>query len=145
MFLTTRVRYGVRALIEIGMSSGPVLLKDISKKQDLSLKYLDHIFTRLKTKGILRKIKAKKGGYLLAKEPKEITLYDIIDALEGISGLECIKDVRFCSRAEECGARIVWDKLNGKITEVLKSITLDDFIEAQQKINRGDRPIFFSI
>lgn len=145
MFLTTRIRYGVRALIEIGINNSPILLKHISENQNLSLKYLDHIFARLKTKGIVRKTKAKKGGYLLARNPEEITLYDIIDALEGIDSLECIKDNRFCSRSEKCGARIVWDKLNGKIIDVLKSITLKDFIKAQEKINKGDVPIFFSI
>lgn len=134
MFLTTRVRYGVRALIEIGIASTPVLLKHISEKQGLSLKYLDHIFTVLKTKGIIRKTKAKKGGYMLARNPKDITLYDIIYALEGISRIECLEDTRLCPRVDFCGARVVWDRLNVKISNVLKNITLEDFIQEHRKI-----------
>ncbi len=145
MFLSTRVRYGVRALIEIGILNKPVLLKNISAKQDLSLKYLDHIFTRLRTKGIIRKMKAKKGGYLLARKPQDITLYDIIDALEGTVTLECLRDKELCPRADHCGARIVWYRLNDKITQVLKSITLEDFINEHRKINGSREPITFSI
>ncbi|HPO51919.1 MAG TPA: Rrf2 family transcriptional regulator, partial [bacterium] len=92
MFLSTRVRYGVRALIELGMNykKQAVLLKDISKRQKLSLKYLDHIFMQLKANGIIKKIKAKKGGYLLTKPPEQITLYEIIEAIEGIKRIECL-------------------------------------------------------
>ncbi|MCM8759046.1 MAG: Rrf2 family transcriptional regulator [Candidatus Omnitrophica bacterium] len=134
MLLTTRVRYGVRALIEMGIADGPVLLKQISEKQNLSLKYLDHIFTGLKAKGIIRKIKAKKGGYLLSKNPKDITLYDIIDALGGFEKIECLLDSSLCPRVDGCGARIIWKRLNDKIIYVLKSITLEDFIKEQKKL-----------
>jgi len=147
MFLSTRVRYGIRALVEIGINYNrqPVLLKVISQNQDLSLKYLDHIFTRLKIRGIIRKIKAKKGGYLLTRSPKEITLYDIIDALEGIGKIECLEDSRICPRTNHCGARVVWDRLNVKIIGVLKSITLEDFIKEHKKINNPKKPTGFSI
>ncbi len=134
MLLTTRIRYGVRALVEMGIAEGPVLLKQISERQNLSLKYLDHIFAGLKAKGIIRKIKAKKGGYLLTRNPKDITLYDIIDALGGIGKIECLEDARLCPRVDGCGARIIWDRLNDKIIDVVKSIILEDFIKEQKRV-----------
>ncbi|MCM8788230.1 MAG: Rrf2 family transcriptional regulator [Candidatus Omnitrophica bacterium] len=116
------------------MNSTPILLKHISDKQNISLKYLDHIFNELKNKGIIRRTTAKKGGYVLAKNPKDITLYDIISALEGIRSVECLEDAKLCPRVELCGARIVWNKLNDKISCLLKSITLEDFIKEHKKI-----------
>ncbi|HOK79610.1 MAG TPA: Rrf2 family transcriptional regulator [bacterium] len=147
MFLSTRVRYGVRALIELGMNyqKQSVLLKDISKRQNLSLKYLDHIFMQLKTKGIIKKIKAKKGGYLLAKPPEKITLYEIIEAIEGVRRIECLDDENICSRSSHCGARIVWKRLNAKVDEVLKNITLKDFIRESKKFEQMDESVVFSV
>ncbi|MGB9641745.1 MAG: RrF2 family transcriptional regulator [Candidatus Ratteibacteria bacterium] len=147
MFISTRVRYGVRALIELGMNyqKQAVLLKDISKRQNLSLKYLDHIFMQLKTKGIIKKIKAKRGGYLLAKSPENITLYEIIEAIEGIKKIECLEDEKVCFRSSHCGARIVWERLNAKVDEVLKSITLQDFVRESEKFRQMDEPVTFSI
>ncbi len=134
MFFTTRVRYGVRALIEIGTNNGkePLLLKDISKRQDISFKYLDHIFSDLKAKGIIKKTKTKKGGYILAKKPEEITLYEIIEAIEGNREIECLIDGTLCPRAKFCGARKVWKEVNQKVNEVLKNFTLKDFIKQHE-------------
>lgn len=147
MLFTTRIRYGIRALVELGMNyeKGPLLLKVISKKQDLSLKYLDHIFTQLKKKGIIKKIKAKKGGYLLNRPPKDITLYDIIEAIEGINRIECLDDPKICKMAGRCGVKFLWGKLNDRINEVLKGITLADFVKEQKKFQEATEPIMFSI
>ncbi|MCM8815444.1 MAG: Rrf2 family transcriptional regulator [Candidatus Omnitrophica bacterium] len=136
MFITTRVRYGIRGLIEIGTNSTPVLLKHISERQNLSLKYLDHILNDLRNKGFIIRTRAKKGGYILAKNPKDITLYDIIGALEGISKIECLQDSGLCPRVKICGARVVWSRLDDKISSVLKGITLEDFIKEQRKLDR---------
>lgn len=147
MFLTTKVRYGVRALIELGISGDkqPVLLKDISKKQNLSMKYLYHIFAQLKTKGIIKKVKAKKGGYLLAKEPQDISLYEIIEAIEGTRSLECLTDDTLCPRTKICGARVIWKNVNDKINSILKNITLQDFIKEEKTQKKIEEPIMFSI
>lgn len=146
MFISTRVRYAIRALIEIGLSNNNgVLLKEISKKQNLSLKYLDHIFTQLKTRGIVKKIKAKKGGYLLGRDTKDISVYDVIEAIEGIKRIECLEDKKACSRSSFCGARVVWENLDDRVNEIFKELTLKDFIDAQKRINEQNRPNMFSI
>ncbi len=147
MLFSTRIRYGLRALIELGMNyeKGPVLLKVISDRQDLSLKYLDHIFAQLKTKGIIKKMKAKKGGYLLNRAPEKITLYDIIEAIEGVSRIECLDDPRICKLARKCGAKVLWGKVNDRINDVFKSVTLADFVKEQKRIQEASEPIMFSI
>ncbi|HPP66455.1 MAG TPA: Rrf2 family transcriptional regulator [bacterium] len=147
MFFSTRIRYGVRALVELGMNydKGPVLLKTISERQNISLKYLDHIFTSLKINGIIKKIKAKKGGYLLNRAPEDITLYDIIEAIEGIIQIACLNNSQMCERSDICGAKILWKDVNDKINEVLKSITLADFLKAEKKLQHADEHMMFSI
>ena len=147
MKFSTRVRYGVRGLTQLGGSYGKksVLLKEISKTQDISLKYLDHIFSMLKTKGLIKKPKAKKGGYLLARSPREITLFEIIEALEGIENMECLKHVENCSRTSRCGVRLIWKRLEEKIDNVLKNITLADIVKEQEKMNGDSENYTFHI
>lgn len=136
MKLSTKVRYGVRALVELASNygRGPVLMKDISRNQRLSLKYLDHIFAQLKTAGLVKKLKAKRGGYLLARPPEEITLYEIIETLEGIEFVDCIEKELSCPLSPTCAARSIWKKLKERVRETMKDITLEDFVKEKVKL-----------
>ncbi|MCM8803438.1 MAG: Rrf2 family transcriptional regulator, partial [Candidatus Omnitrophica bacterium] len=93
MKFTTKTRYGIRGLIELGLNykGRPVLVKEIAKRQNISERYLEHIMLALKKGGILRSIKGGKGGYMFLKDPSEIKISQIIEILEGpLSPVECV-------------------------------------------------------
>jgi len=132
MKLSTRTRYGLRAIIEIAENRRPVPLqiKAIAASQDISVKYLEQLMTILKSAGFVRSIRGSKGGYMLAKPPNQIKLSDVFDCLEGhVTTVECVEDTNFCGRAEDCVARQVWAEVQQAIKNVLQSITLQDLID----------------
>lgn len=131
MKVNTRIRYGIRAMIEIAKNNNGmgVFQKDISKSQEISNKYLDHIINGLKVAQLIRK-KGKKGGYVLTRDPSEITMYDINNAFEpGLSIIECIEDDIHCNREANCEVQPFWISLNNLITMHYKSVTLEDLLK----------------
>jgi Rrf2 family protein len=135
MKLSTRVRYAVRAVIDLGVHSQGklVLLKDIAKRQEVSIKYLENIFASLRNAGIVKGIRGAKGGYTLTRNPAEITIYDIVFAMQGfISPIGCADNSCACSRAETCDSRPIWVEVTNAITGVLKGYNLADLIERHQ-------------
>jgi len=132
MKLSTRTRYGIRAILELAESygQGPLQLKNIAQHQDISVKYLEQIMAILKSGGFVRSIRGAKGGYILAKAPDQIKLSDIFDYLEGpVSTVECVENEDFCARAVDCIARQLWMQVNEAIRGVLQSITLQDLVD----------------
>jgi Rrf2 family protein len=124
-------------MIEIALNDPDkgVFQKDISKNQEISNKYLDHIIYALKTSQLVTNLKGKKSGYILTRRPSEITIYDIHCAFEpGICIIECQADNFQCSRAEGCRTRGFWGGLNNMIVDYFKSITLQDLLENKLKI-----------
>lgn len=136
MRLSTKGRYGTRAMIDIALHSaqGPTLMKDIAARQDIAPKYLDHILSALRKAGLLKNIRGKGGGYVLARPAAGITLRDIIEAVEGpLSPVECLDNPAFCDRVAACPARSVWEKLKEAMISVLEAITLDMLTETHHK------------
>jgi len=136
MKLSTKGRYGARTMVDMALhgGKGPVLLKDIAKRQNISEKYLEHIITSLKVAGLVKSIRGAHGGYILGKDPVQIKLSQIIKALEGsIAPVECVDDPDFCSRAELCVTRDVWVQIKKAMDKVLESISLKDLVEKQKK------------
>jgi Rrf2 family protein len=135
MRLSTKGRYGVRALVDIALNSngGPVLLKDIAKRQDVSAQYLEHLVAPLIRAGILRSIRGAKGGIVLARPPEEIRLSRVIDVLEGsVAPVECVDNPALCTRSDECVTRDVWTDIKAAIMGVLESLTLRDLMDRQK-------------
>jgi Rrf2 family protein len=135
MRLSTKGRYGVRALVDIALNSdgGPVLLKDIAKRQDISAQYLEHLVAPLIRAGILRSIRGAKGGIALAKPPEEIRLSRVIEVLEGsVAPVECVDNPGLCARSKECVTRDVWSDIKAAIMGVLESQTLKDLMDRQR-------------
>ncbi|HHZ03172.1 MAG TPA: Rrf2 family transcriptional regulator [Tissierellia bacterium] len=128
MILSTKGRYGLKAVFELSMNYGlgPVSLKKISSKYDMSESYLEQLFAILRKKGYIETVRGPQGGYLLAKDPKEITVGMILRALEGdITTSECIsKEV--CSREAVCATRVIFEKIENSINHVIDNITLAD-------------------
>ena len=131
MKIGTRTRYGLRSLLEIALndSSKGILQKDIAASQALSNKYLDHIIHALKTAGLIVNVKGKKSGYRLARDPEQITVFDVHEAFEpGICLVECLSSNYNCDRGDFCLARGMWKDLNLMIVSYLKSITIRDLM-----------------
>jgi len=136
MKLTTKSRYGTRAMIDIALNQekGPVSLKDLAYRQGVSLKYLEQIIPSLKAAGFIRSIRGPSGGYTLAKNPRQIKVLDIIKALEGsLSPVDCVDMPKICPRVKECATFEIWKEVHDAINEILSSRTLEDLTELQRE------------
>jgi Rrf2 family transcriptional regulator, cysteine metabolism repressor len=137
MKISTKGRYGLRALIDLaehGSGNTPVFLSDIAKRQSVSEKYLEHIFSTLHKSGLVKAFRGRKGGYLLNKEPDKITLKEVVSTLEGPCSLvDCVSDEKACARVESCVTRDVWKTLGNKIEEVLSSYTLASLVRMKRE------------
>ncbi len=132
MRVTTRGQYGVRAMVELARcyGQGPVSLARVAESQNLPQAYLEQLFRSLKEKGLVRSKRGPSGGYMLAREPKRISIGQIVRAVEGpIIPAPCAsEDLENCDCewVEECVVRPVWVKLRESIGSVLDSTTLAD-------------------
>jgi Rrf2 family cysteine metabolism transcriptional repressor len=136
MKLSTRTRYGTRALLELALrqGKGPVFLKDIARQQQISLPYLEHLIAPLIAGGVIRSTKGPKGGVALARNPGDIKLSEITRLLEGpIAPLECVNHPEVCGRSGACASRDIWTRLQEAMDGVLASTTLQDLAEQQNK------------
>ncbi|MHC4665000.1 MAG: RrF2 family transcriptional regulator [Planctomycetota bacterium] len=144
MKLSTRTRYGIRAILEIAANhgKGPLQTRIIAQRQTISVKYLEQLMAILKSGGFVRSIRGSKGGYTLAKAPHQIKLSDVFNALEGpVVTVECVKDESFCANAADCIARQLWAQVQKAIENVLESITLQDLIDRMKDEKISDYQI----
>jgi len=138
MRLSTRGRYSTRLMIELAFYYGekPVLLKDISNSQEISLKYLAQLIMPLKIAGLIKASRGAHGGYFLSKHPKDIKLSEIIVAVEGpLNLVECVDNPAICNRSDFCITREIWTEISNKIFETLDSYTLQQIMERQKEKN----------
>jgi Rrf2 family cysteine metabolism transcriptional repressor len=136
MKLSTKGRYGTRAMIDIALykESGSTLLKDISSRQGISLKYLDHILSSLRKAGLIKNVRGKGGGYSLTRPAAQITLCDIIEAVEGsLAPVECVDNPEYCKKTATCSAHDVWVKVRESIEDVLRNTSLQSLTESHEK------------
>jgi Rrf2 family cysteine metabolism transcriptional repressor len=144
MKLSTRARYGIRASLELACNygKGPLQIKIIAQKQEISIKYLEQLMAILKSTGFVRSIRGAKGGYVLAKPPNQIKLSDIFNALEGpVVTVECLESDQYCARAADCVARELWSKVQQAVIGVLESVTLEDLAERA----KNDKTAYYQI
>ena len=136
MKLSTKGRYGLKAMFQLAIykNEGPVSLKTIASKQNISEQYLEQIFSSLKKSGLVKSVRGAQGGYLLVKEPKDITVGDILIVLEGpVSLSDCVLDEDVCENSGKCVTKVVWEKMKKGIEDVINSITLQDMIDDHNK------------
>jgi Rrf2 family cysteine metabolism transcriptional repressor len=132
MKLSTKCRYGTRAMIEIARhyKEGPVKRKDISRSQKISSAYLENILMALKARNLIRTVRGANGGFTLDAPPGSITMFQIVSALEGsIVPVECVNNSNACKRSGECAARRLWQELYDAQTAVLKKTTLQALVD----------------
>ncbi len=128
MKIPTKIRYGLRAMIELALNygEGPLLAQAISERQDISKKYLESLLASLKSAGLITSVRGSKGGYELSRSPKEINPKEIFEALDGpLAITECSGDHDRCDRSGECVALELWDEITRQMHHVLVSIDLE--------------------
>lgn len=141
MKFNTKTRYGLRAMVEIARetNNNGIFQKDISERQDISNKYLDHIIYALKVSGLIANVKGKKSGYILTRPADQITILDINNAFEpGICVIDCIMMNYKCERENACSAKNFWTGLNNIITNYFQSTTLQDLLEQQIELEKKE-------
>lgn len=135
MKVSTKGRYAARAMLDLAQhfGEGPILVKDISRREEFSDRYLEQILIPLKVAGLVRVVRGARGGFSLARPPSEIKLLEIIQIVEGSTApVDCVDDARVCSRSDLCVTREVWAEMKAAIDTVLESITLQDLLERQK-------------
>ena len=138
MKLSTRVRYGVRAMIELAKQKNnkPMPLRELAGKQEISAKYLEHMAASLKIAGLIESVRGAEGGYRLAKPANKITILDIYNILD-ISGepIECLE--RSCPREDHCSIREVWEDMSKNINKVLGSKNIQQLANRELKLEKA--------
>jgi len=136
MKLSTRTRYGLRAMVQLAAHEGdrPLGVSAIAAEQELSPKYLHSLMTSLKAAGLVRSVRGTRGGFLLKRDAGEISLDQVVQALEGsISLVDCVEQAGICGRAETCPPRDVWVGLATKLRQYLAEVSLQDLVSRQAK------------
>ena len=144
MKISSKTRYGVRAAIELAKhyNKGPLQLRIIAERQEISVKYLEQLMVVLRSAGLVRSIRGAKGGYVLASPPHQVKMNDVFHCLEGeVMTLECIENAGACNRAADCAARGLWAKVEQTVDEVLGCVTLQDLADTAGTGERQDYEI----
>lgn len=132
MKISTKGRYAIRVMLDIAMHDDGkfIPLKDIAKRQDLTVKYLEQIISLLNKAGYLQSLRGNAGGYRLSKKPDEYIVGDILRITEGdLAPIPCLKnDVNTCKRVNECLTLPFWQGLDKVINEYVNSVTIQDLI-----------------
>ena len=131
MKISTKGRYGLRILIDLAAHDPekPRLIRDIAQSQQISEKYISCLMIPLRRARLIRSIRGMNGGFHLAKDPKEITLLEILEAMEGsISIVDCVLCPEKCKSSRHCPARGIWQNLNDSIRDLMRNVTLSDIL-----------------
>ncbi|PIV05715.1 MAG: AsnC family transcriptional regulator [Syntrophobacterales bacterium CG_4_8_14_3_um_filter_58_8] len=140
MKLSTKGRYGVRMMIDLAAhyGEGPVLLREVAKRQEISEKYLSNLINPLKATGLVEATRGVHGGYVLGKAPTEITMKEIIEVLEGpLCLVDCVEKPAVCNRTPFCIASDLWSEAAEGMSKVLGKYTLADMV-IRQKAKRDN-------
>lgn len=145
MKLSTKGRYGLRALIDLAQYSEiePVSISSIAARQGISERYLEQLMAMLKKAGLVKSIRGAGGGYVLMKEMKEISVGDVLRALEG--NLEPVECAAFhpeegCEAAGGCVTKYVWKRINESINHTVDEIKLDQLVEESKAMQTKGNP-----
>ena len=143
MKVSTKGRYGLRAIIDMSLNSKGdyVSLISIAERQNISKNYLEQVFSALRKTNIVKSVKGSQGGYLLNGKTSEIKVGDVLRALEG--DLSVVKDEEnINSKIEMCIKKNLWDKIDEQVFKVIDNITLEDLIN---EYNKGNDSLMYYI
>ena len=134
MRVSTKGDYGIRALVELAHHSGegPVQSAEIARRQCIPEPYLDQLLTTLRRAGFVRSVRGPQGGHALQRQPAEIRLSDVIEALEGsLSPIACLDDT--CTKPGVCAQREVWEAVRRATHEILAGVTIADLAQKERE------------
>jgi Rrf2 family transcriptional regulator, cysteine metabolism repressor len=148
MKLSTKGRYGLKAMLDLALhdSEGIIALKNIAERQDISENYLEQLLATLRKARLIKSVRGSQGGYMLAQSLDEITVGNILRALEGsLAPTDCVTEIdpQECSRSEGCVTRLIWERIRDSINEVVDSITLQDLVNDFRKLNNSTDYIYY--
>ena len=146
MRISTRARYGLRLMLDLALKhgKGPIFLKEVSRSQEISEKYLGQIIMPLKAAGLVKSYRGAHGGYTLQRDPEKITVREIVSTLEGdLNLVECVTNPASCNRFAVCVTQQVWCQVARAIAETLEGITLADL--AQRHHQRSENLASYTI
>lgn len=147
MQISTKGRYGLRAMVDMAVhqTDGPLALRVIAERQGISESYLEQVFTNLRKNGLVRASRGSQGGYELSRPAAEISVDQIITALEGpIAPVFCVDKTNTgsCERQSICVTRSFWEELRDRINEFLSSTSLQDLADRAKNIC-PEEPMYF--
>ena len=136
MKLSTRGRYGLRAAADLAVHAkeGPVSISSIAGRQNLSERYLEQLIARLKKAGIVKSIRGSSGGYVLTRPAGEISVGEILRALEGsMKVVDCPENGEACTNYDSCVTKYVWRRINDSINRTVDGMTLEEIITGRME------------
>lgn len=135
MRLTTKGRFAVTAMLDLALNEEekPVTLAGISERQGISLSYLEQLFSRLRRNGLVKSVRGPGGGYRLAKNHHDISVSDIITAVDELIDATQCGGKENCHEGKPCMTHELWSSLNAKILEYLSGIVLADLVASQRE------------
>lgn len=137
MKISTKGRYALRLMLDLALddSEGPVRIREIAERQEISDKYLEQIVSIFNKAGFVKSVRGPQGGYLLTREPKEYTVGMILRLAEGsLAPVSCVDaDADLCERHEHCATLRLWTMLNHAISDVVDKVTLADLVDWQME------------
>lgn len=145
MKLSTKIRYGARAMLELASryGEGPVDLKEIAKKEGISIKYLEQVIIPLRTGGLVKSMRGAKGGYTLARPPSEVSLKDVFEILEGpLNLVDCLEDPKACPKSSFCVTRDIWQEVSEAISGIFHSVSFEDMVNRKSEKERTALPTY---
>lgn len=137
MIISTKGRYGLRAMFELAKAWGgaPVSLRQISEAQSLSEQYLEQLFAKLKKAGLVISTRGAGGGYILAASPADISVGSVLTALEGeLAPAECVGGDACCENAGLCSMHMIWQRIYDGISAVINGISLQDMVNDERQL-----------
>ncbi|MFQ3549636.1 MAG: Rrf2 family transcriptional regulator [Armatimonadota bacterium] len=146
MKLSTRSRYGLRAMMVLGMhkSDEPIMTKEIAEKQNLPATYLEQLMLALRKAGLVNATRGAKGGYVLSKQPDEISLVEIVEALEGpIDIADCADVPNCCIDATQCALKIIFEEANNALYSVFEKKNLAQLVKIQQSMEGNQSQMYY--
>ena len=141
MKISTKGDYGIRALIELCHHFGearPMQSGEIAARQKIPESYLEQLLTTLRRAGFIRSVRGPQGGHALIREPRDLRVSEVIEALEGsIMPIDCLDDTSLCSRSGGCAQREMWQAVREAILNVLDNTTIGELAERERAAQAG--------
>lgn len=145
MKISTKGRYGLRALVDlaVNMQEKPVTLAEVAGRQKISRNYLEQVFGTLRKAGVLKSVKGSGGGYLLARDAKDITVKDVLDVLEGPFSIIDLKERESSDLICQAISQLVWEEINANVNRLLEETTVEDLVKEYQSKQDHGMPMYY--